>query len=133
MEFLKLLLPAVARIRCGHTTLRFAEEVSPDQLSKRKLFPLGIAVIDGKVFVRENPITPGQTGFEIKSINGNSSKDIIDRMMGIIPADGFNKTFKYHLLSTLGFQEGYGMLFGEPDQFIVDGEDSGKNSFQLKL
>jgi hypothetical protein len=124
MEFMKLLMPAIASIHCGHTTLRFGEEVNSEVLSKTKLFPLGVSVIDGKVYARENPINPTETGFEIKSINDVPVSDIIQRMMSIIPADGFNKNFKYHLLGTFGFQEGYVMLFGEPDEFIVDGIDS---------
>lgn len=133
LEFMKLLMPAIAKVRCGHTNLRFAEDISPDMLAKSRLFPLGVIVINRKLYIRENPVDPAQTGFEIKSINNIATNEIINRIVDIIPADGFSSSFKYHLLSTAVFQEGYALLYGEPDEFIVDAAGTDGNSVQLKL
>ena len=126
MEFIKFLLPAVAKIRCAHTTIRPGEDLKPEMLRKRKLFPLNLAFLHGAVFLKDSLI-------QIKSINGTPINEIIDQIIAIIPADGFNKTFKYHWMSTGGFQEGYALLFGEPEEFLIEGNDSSNNPVKLKL
>ena len=95
-------------------------------LSKRRLFPLSLAFLNGKVYLKDSLI-------QIKSINGKPINEIIDQIIEMIPADGFNKTFKYHLINTGGFQEGYAMLFGEPEEFLIDGNDSNNSPVKLKL
>jgi len=92
LEFYRGVAPAFALIRNGHTQLSASGETW-SALALRKLLPLGVRVIDGRAFVlRDFSGEPSLEGWEIQSINGRSSRDIIAQINrsslldGVIPS-----------------------------------------------
>lgn len=88
LAFQRILAPAVAAIRCGHT----AVQLSPEQrkeVEQAPLLPLDVKLIDGKVLIA----TPGRlAGREITSVNGVPAPRIVKTLMAASPGDGFIET-----------------------------------------
>jgi len=49
LEFLRVLAPVVAEIKCGHTSVRPPKQISESMNQTIALFPFGVAIADGKV------------------------------------------------------------------------------------
>jgi len=124
VEFFKLLLPVIAKIRCGHTNLRLPNEIN-NVVRFHKLLPFNFFCRDGKLWITKDFGNTGYESLEILSINNITTKEILHTLLNSLPADGYNETFKYHLLSTGAFREGYVLYFGQPDSFIVKAVDTG--------
>jgi hypothetical protein len=97
LEFVRLMKPVIAAIRCGHTHIY--ANWNWDAII---LVPLGIKVIDGRLFVADSAIvTKIPMGSEVLSINGNPSADILEKMLNGISADGYNETSKIDTINRM--------------------------------
>lgn len=111
--FLRILAPAVATVRCGHTGVQWAPEMLK-QLEQAALLPLDVKLIDGKVFILRDYASAGAlAGSEIVSINGLPASSIVATLTAAAPGDGFiptgrasriARTFKEGLFNQLGMQ-----------------------------
>jgi C-terminal processing protease CtpA/Prc len=119
-DFFRLVAPLIARIRCVHTA------VSPSAATWKRLreeglfFPLDLAFLGGKAYLvrcagQNPPIPPGS---QIMAINGRPMEEIIGELLGVIPSDGFNVTYKYRILDR-EFPEKYALHIGRPDEFRI--------------
>jgi hypothetical protein len=125
-EFYALLLPVVAGVRHGHTTLTAPIDsvgYRLRELSKAgSYFPFGLRIIDEKVHVltnlSEDPAI--STGAEIVSINGRPTAEIVARMLTCVSADGSNLTFKYYLLGLYKFHALLDLLYGPSASYSLE-------------
>ncbi len=122
IEFLKLLLPLTAKIRCVHTNVSVSNEAENFALTNFKCIPLTLTFINNNAFIKYDfsSEAKGKTGWQVLSVNGKSIGEIIQTLFKALPADGYNQTFKYHILEGSLFREGYALCIDQPAKFSVE-------------
>lgn len=113
LGFLRILAPALAMVRCGHTAVLLPGALRK-QLEAAPLLPLDVKIIGGKVFILRDFASDGAlAGSEIVSINGLPAAAIVQGLTAASPGDGFigtgragrvARTFKEGLLHYFGMQ-----------------------------
>lgn len=121
--FLRILAPAVATVRCGHTGVQWAPAMLK-QLEQAALLPLDVKLIDGKVFILRDHASAGAlAGSEILAINGVPASSIVATLTAAAPGDGFiptgrasriARTFKEGLFNQLGMQGQFALSVRSP-------------------
>ncbi|MFY7964080.1 MAG: S41 family peptidase [Chitinophagaceae bacterium] len=105
----------VSKIKCGHTSVRFSKQFT-DLAEKHRYpqFPLSIKtwkdsmVVLGRYNIEDSAL---QRGTIITSINGKSSKQMLDSFFQFISTDGDALNFKSQVLSN-NFPAWYRNIFG---------------------
>ncbi|KPL14928.1 MAG: hypothetical protein AMS26_09005, partial [Bacteroides sp. SM23_62] len=100
-EFYRILIPLVARVGCGHTSLW-----TPDgywDKAPQRMFPLGVHALDGKLYVIHsyNQHCPVKKGSRIISVNGQNVETQVNEMLGNIWSDGFIMTKRCRRLNNV--------------------------------
>ena len=116
-KFRNILSYTLAKIKCGHTTVRPSKQAVKYAGRVRSIsFPLNVKAWDDTVVVtsnmnrRDSAITRGVL---LKTIDGRPVTEIVDSLFGYISADGYNTTHKYQTISNLGaFRNLYGSVYG---------------------
>jgi hypothetical protein len=100
MEFYRLLLPLIAAIKDGHTSLRMSGPGQAELSSRPVFFPLELRFIDGKAFVFRNLSgTPEIVlGSELVTINGTPMAQVLARLLPLVPRDAGVQTRPVRLL-----------------------------------
>lgn len=105
MAFLRILAPAIAAVRCGHTGLQLAPDLRK-QLEQALLLPLDVRVIGGRLFILRDYANAGAlAGSEITAINGVAAASILATLTAAAPGDGFIPTGRASRVSRT-FKEG---------------------------
>jgi hypothetical protein len=88
LAFYRILAPAVAAIKCGHTDVSLPSGFT--YAGKNGVLPLEIRVLEGKPYVwRDLSGTPALlAGMEIRSINGVSASKLVEQMLAAASGDG---------------------------------------------
>lgn len=96
LEFYRLLAPAVAKIKCGHTAVTPPRDVQQAMNRTIPLFPFSVEVLDGKVYAfREYSADDhAVAGLEIRRINGMPIDRILSVMLAATPGDGDSRTVR---------------------------------------
>ncbi len=96
LEFYRLLAPAVAKIKCGHTSVTPPRDVRDAMDRTIPLFPLSVEVLDGKVcaFREYSSEEHGVAGLEIRRINGVPIDRILSAMLAMAPGDADSQTVR---------------------------------------
>lgn len=130
LQFRKVLSWVIAKINCGHTTVRSSKAFSKysDTARLGKMFPLSMKVWDDAMVVTANLNRRDsilKRGTPVTRINGLSKEAIVDSLFEYVSTDGYNRTHKYQSLSNRGF---FGSLFtsvyGLSDQYEIEYTDS---------
>ncbi len=124
-EFYRILVPLVARVGCGHTSLW-----SPDRYWDRapqRMFPLGVHARDGQLFVIHsyNQESPAAHGSQVMSINGQDASYLVEEILGNIWSDGFIMTKRYKRLNNV-FPYLYALNYGYPEWFEIMVKEEGR-------
>jgi hypothetical protein len=124
IEFFKIMLPVISYIRCSHTNIRLpaSSDASANQFTR--VLPFETFYWGGKLYIRKGFTTDEYDGMEIISINNINIERLTDTILNSLPADGYNQTFKHHLLNKGAFREGYAMYFGQPESFTIQAKGS---------
>ncbi len=131
-EFYPILIPIVARIGCGHTSLW-----TPDGYWDRapeKMFPLGVYARDGRLHVIHsyNQESPIEFGSRVIAVNGLEVDEFLGEMLGNIWSDGLIMTKRYHRLNNV-FPYLFALMYGYPDQFdLTVAGDEGETKINLE-
>src|SRR5690349_5692353 len=82
-EFLRVLAPTVAAIKCGHTGLSLPEALRKEVNTSVALLPLNVKIIERRAFVFRDLSTPEHrlAGKEILAINNQPAAKIIAQML----------------------------------------------------
>jgi hypothetical protein len=105
VEFLRILAPLVAAVRCGHTSLQPPADLM--RQVEEELFPCQVRVIDGRVYVFRDFATVDQmlAGKEILAINGIPIQKILAAMLEAMPGDAHSATTRpYRIGHEPGFE-----------------------------
>ena len=114
----------ISKIHCGHTAPRFSKDFTKQQEKHRyPMFPLSIKtwkdtlVVTGCYLPKD---TIFKRGTVITSINGRSSKELLDSMFQLISTDGYTNVYKSQAISgnfglfyklTWGFDSSYAITY----------------------
>ncbi len=117
-EFYNLITLLNAKIKDGHTMLLPGEEATAYFTANGKFFPFFVFIKDKKLFVHMNcsADTVIKPGTEILSINGESTAEIMNRLLTRQIRDGDNQTYPYWILNNY-FKEYFSFSFGHPPFF----------------
>jgi len=107
-QFRKVLSWVIAKIDCGHTTIRPSKAWNKffDTARLRQMFPLSVKAWEDGMAVtvnlnrRDSILTRGTP---ILRINGQPWHTITDSLFEYISTDGYNRTHKFQTLSNRGF------------------------------
>lgn len=130
-EFYRILVPLVARVGCGHTSLW-----TPDgywDRAPQRMFPMGVYARDGQLFIVHsyNKESPVKYGSQILFVNGIKAENLVNEMLGNIWSDGFIMTKRYRRLNNV-FPYLYALNFGFPEKFeIVVREEGGERKINM--
>ncbi|MEK6301949.1 MAG: S41 family peptidase [Acidobacteriota bacterium] len=130
-EFYRVMAPAVAAIKCGHTSVSLPDSIRKELNNSALLLPLRVRVLNKRAYVFRdfsdlaNPAAQSTlAGKEIQSINGIPASRIIDTMLAAVGADGDVQTsrevrisgtrFLGNLIWLLGLKSPYDLVVSDP-------------------
>jgi hypothetical protein len=133
LEFLRVLAPAVAAIKCGHTSVSSPEALRREMTSALPVLPFQIRVLDKRPYIFRdladltNPESKGAAlaGKEIRSINGIPASRIVSTMLAAVPADGdvessrqfrINGSFNGYLFTLMGIKSPFDLVLSGSDK-----------------
>jgi Peptidase family S41 len=133
-QFLAILTETLANIRCGHTN------VSPNTdlqkaLSTVPKFPLRVMLEGSGLFVLLNETPDNATiipGMKILEINGKTPREIVDRILPKLPADGDIESGKRFRLQR-NFHIFYSVLVEPATEFTIKAGDATGRVITAKL
>jgi C-terminal processing protease CtpA/Prc len=96
-EFYRVVSPAVAALKCGHTGVR----VNPELDKGKPVLPLVVRVLSGKVYVVRDLSGGPRTlaGQEILAVNGVPAAQIVETMLAAMHADGDVQSARFRRVS----------------------------------
>ena len=133
IDFYKLMMKVVAQLRCVHTSVSLSQERERAAASHLKLLPFDVMIVNNKTYISETFDSSIPTQFKIQTINDLPVDQIVQKMLEIIPADGYNTSNKYQLLNRGMFRRAYALLMPSSGTFIIEGIDSGRDSRIVKV
>src|SRR6185503_11238078 len=88
----RVLAPAVAQVRCGHTGISLPESLQNDLTTHRRLLPMQMWIDQDRLFVFRDGSTPDEryAGREVLSLGGQPAREIVHRLVSSMPRDGFS-------------------------------------------
>jgi hypothetical protein len=128
LEFYRVLAPAVAAVKCGHTDVFVDRDVMNIIRTKTPHLPIRARILQGKVYVlRDFSDGPASlAGKEIRSINGVPSAKIVETMLAAARGDGNIQTsrmlqsgdweFSIRLITLLGLAAPYDVVVWDPKE-----------------
>jgi hypothetical protein len=133
-EFYRVLAPAVAAIKCGHTDVSLPKDYMEIYTTKNGILPLQVRVLAGKAYVwRDLSGSPASlTGKEIRSINGVPASEIVERMRAATSGDGDIQTNRWWRISGWAFSSQLLALLGLPGPYDLVLWDS-KEQREIKV
>jgi hypothetical protein len=133
IDFYKLMMKVVGQLRCVHTSVSLSPERERAAASGLKLLPFDVIMVNNKVYISETFDNKLPRGFEIQIINDLPVREVVQKMLEIIPSDGYNITNKYQLLNRGMFRRTYALLMPGSDTFIINGIDHTGHSRHVKV
>jgi len=114
IEFYRVLAPAVAAIKCGHTEVSLPKDFMKTFTCKYGFLPLEVRVLAGKVYVwRDISCAPATlAGMELRSINGVSAAQIVEKLLAAASGDGDIQTIRMRRISGWKFSTQLQALIG---------------------
>lgn len=133
LEVINLFQKVVAKANNAHTRIAFADYAQPYIAyfqSGGSVFPLEVAIENGKAFVRKNWSANSNIskGAELKSINGMPTHEIFKKLYPQIAAERLY--FKHAQLEVFTLPRYYWQVFGEQKTFDVEILVNGRHSTQ---
>src|SRR5215831_9285037 len=115
-QFYRVMMPAIAALKCGHTTIDLPPDVREETEGLPRL-PLDVKVLNSKAYVFRDYAKGGTlAGKEILSINGVPAARIISTMLAAVSKDGniqssrqreISNNFGENLITLLGLRAPY--------------------------
>jgi hypothetical protein len=120
LQFYNLITLLNSKIKDGHTMILPSEERRNYFQTQGKYFPFTIVARLNQLFVNMNcsADTSIKEGFQLLSINGMSTKEILQFLVARQICDGNPNTYPYWILTNY-FYSYYSFSFGNPSSFSV--------------
>jgi hypothetical protein len=129
-EFLKLVLPVVAKVQCAHTLFYPSKEI----LATGSRFPFDVKFINGRGYIISDSSNESSIpkGSELLSINGQSMKEIVQLLLPSLEAQGGNPGWKYVILEN-DFHNYYYYEISQADNFRIEyiNHENGQKEFVM--
>ena len=128
-KFRYVLSYVLAKIRCGHTSVRPSKEAArySDRIQNAS-FRLNVKAWPDTVVVTSNPgrrDTSINRGMVLHAIDGRPIQTIVDTFFQHLSADGYNTTHKYQTISNPGvFRTMYASIYGLKARTPIEYADS---------
>lgn len=138
-EFKQVLSYVLAKMDCGHTTVRSSKKYSYylDTLKNEKFFPLSLklwgdtTVIAANLNRRDSILKRGTI---VRAIDNRSMEKITDTLFKFISSDGHNTNHKFQSLSNRGvFGSLYTSVYGIASNYSVDYLDSAGKTHSITI
>jgi hypothetical protein len=130
LAFQRILAPAVAALRCGHTGVQLSPALKT-QLEQALLLPLDVKLIGGRLFILRDFDGAGKlAGREIVAINGMAAGAIVRHLMAAAPGDGFITTGRAQRVARK-FREALFTQLGMQDRFVLGLGGAGKETVTM--
>ena len=118
LEFQRILAPAVAALRCGHTGVQMSLALK-GQMEQALLLPLDVKLVRKRLYILRDFDGAGKlAGREIASINGVAVRSVIERLTAASPGDGYIATGRAQRIARK-FKEELFAQFGMHGQFTL--------------
>ncbi len=117
-SFYRQLAPLVARIGCGHSSLRLPESWWTGQPDR--YIPIRIFFADSNVYLKSY-LGNGRgipAGSVIIAINDRTMHEMVEFLYTAVPADGYNRGYRQAVLEDR-FAYYYAMYYGFPEKFLI--------------
>ncbi|MDC7998383.1 S41 family peptidase [Gilvibacter sediminis] len=137
LEFYEIMRKLLGIMNEGHGSVDLPTWTMVKTGLSKSFFPLSVQFFDSKLVVTQNygDNTKGLLqGDRIISINGKSIEDVINRLLPLIPTDGFNETSSYEWLGGVNLSLLYRLVYGKQETFNLEVIEYGTEkvkSFQL--
>ncbi len=124
LQFRNRMAYVIAKIKCGHTSVRSSKEYSKlaERFGSSVTFPFAVKtwggdsmVITRNAFRRDSVLTAGTV---LLSVNGRNVQRMLSDMCSIISTDGNSMNFKYQLISG-NFPSWYRYAYGLEKEYNV--------------
>lgn len=127
IEFKNHLALLIAKIHCGHTTVRFSNDYRKTAANFQfPAFPLSIKTWGDSMVVLGGSFPQkavSKRGTIITGINGKTNREILDSIFPYISIDGYANNYRSQLVSNQ-FGAWYKTIFGLDSQYLVQYIDS---------
>lgn len=129
-EFFRIASPAVASLKCGHTSLMLPAAFQERIRGSVPLVPLDVRILGGRITVfRDYSDAPKLAGAEILSINGMSAARILATLLASIHGDGDTPTAgPWRVGAGHMFARALYALAGVESPFQIEFRSGGKSS-----
>ncbi len=131
--FYKLMMNVVAGLRCVHTSITLPQDRERAAATHLMLLPFEVVTVNNKAYISESYNSLLYPGLEIQTINDTPADQILQKMLDIIPSDGYNTTNKYQLLNRGMFRRAYALLMPPSDSFVIGGIDSSGSPVRVEV
>lgn len=128
-QFRTILSHVIARVDCGHTSIRSSKAYAHYlDTARLRQFPLILKFWPDTMVVvasldRRDSIL--KRGTQLLSINGRTTRQLTDTLFPYVVTDGYDLTGKYQYLSTgLHFSSWYQAIYGATDSFDITYADT---------
>ncbi len=126
-EFYRVMMPTIAAIKCGHTSISMPPDVR-EETERLPWLPFDVKVLDSKPYIlRDYPKGGSLAGKEIQAINGVPAAHIISTMLAAVSKDGDIQSSRQREIS-IYFGENLITLLGlrAPYEVVLSGSGSNK-------
>ncbi|WP_426208150.1 S41 family peptidase [Massilia sp. TWP1-3-3] len=118
IAFARILAPAVAALRCGHTAVLLSPALKAE-MEQALLLPLDVKLLRGRLYILRDFDGAGKlAGREIVSINGVAIGSVIERLLAAAPGDGLITTGRAQRVARK-FKEELFIQFGMQGKFTL--------------
>jgi uncharacterized protein (TIGR03435 family) len=120
LQLYRVLAPAIAQIKCGHTALAPSRAIEL-RLADEAVLPIEAAILGGRVYVARDFSDEGiPLGAEIQAINDVPIAEILQSMLAVVHGDGDSATAgPYRLSHRRGFARQLSLIAGVQAPFRV--------------
>ncbi len=137
-QFRTLLSFVIAKVGCGHTSVRTSRDYSRFlDTARLKQFPLVLKFWNDTMVIAANlnrRDTLLKRGTLVYSINGRTTHQLTDTLFPYLVTDGYNLTGKYQYLSTgFNFSSWYHNVLGYTDSFSIGYADTSGLLHQITI
>jgi hypothetical protein len=116
IAFFKVLLPAVAKVKCAHTLFYPSNSI----ISRGLRFPIDVNVIGEKIYLMSDSSNTYNIpkGSELTSINNRPIQVVLEQLLPNLQAQGGNRGWKNVILEN-DFQNYYYYIIEQADRFLI--------------
>lgn len=134
LQFYNVIAPVVAFTKEDHCDISVSEEVKEFLESKGKFLPLVVIHLNEKAYILNNPWDTPIKGHELVEINGQSIREIRNRIFNTFASDGYILSSKFRYLDFQKFSVEYAKVVSQPKEFqikVLNPKTNKKESYRL--